>query len=218
MRMSGEGGDSLPCRPFVHGRGDWIRTSDPLHPMQVRYQTALLPGHFQNSTATNRLQGKPPTPSSKPIPSSPSSFPRPPIVIPAKHVPVPEQGAGIQEATSRPQCPSNVLSPGFDKQCLSRRKTCSIYAHTKFCMNRAAQTDTYRSHRRRIAMPSVPETLHVMSVACYNAGQVRLPETYRRRCHENLAYNSTFHERLAARRSLRAADRRTNVHAPPPPF
>ena len=27
-----------------YGRGDWIRTSDPLHPMQVRYQTALLPG------------------------------------------------------------------------------------------------------------------------------------------------------------------------------
>ena len=26
-----------------NGRGDWIRTSDPLHPMQVRYQTALHP-------------------------------------------------------------------------------------------------------------------------------------------------------------------------------
>ena len=25
------------------GRGDWIRTSDPLHPMQVRYQAALHP-------------------------------------------------------------------------------------------------------------------------------------------------------------------------------
>ena len=25
------------------GRGDWIRTSDPLHPKQVRYQTALRP-------------------------------------------------------------------------------------------------------------------------------------------------------------------------------
>ena len=26
-----------------NGRGDWTRTSDPLHPMQVRYQTALHP-------------------------------------------------------------------------------------------------------------------------------------------------------------------------------
>ncbi len=25
------------------GRGDWIRTSGPLHPMQVRYQAAPLP-------------------------------------------------------------------------------------------------------------------------------------------------------------------------------
>ena len=25
------------------GRGDWTRTSDPLHPMQVRYQTAPHP-------------------------------------------------------------------------------------------------------------------------------------------------------------------------------
>ena len=28
---------------FVAGRGDRIRTCDPLHPMQVRYQAALLP-------------------------------------------------------------------------------------------------------------------------------------------------------------------------------
>ena len=25
------------------GRGDWIRTSDPLHPMQVRYRAAPRP-------------------------------------------------------------------------------------------------------------------------------------------------------------------------------
>ena len=31
-------------------RGDWIRTSDPLHPMQVRYQAAPLPERTQNST------------------------------------------------------------------------------------------------------------------------------------------------------------------------
>ncbi len=27
----------------VYGRGDWIRTSGPLHPMQVRYQAAPHP-------------------------------------------------------------------------------------------------------------------------------------------------------------------------------
>jgi hypothetical protein len=27
----------------VNGRGDWIRTSDPLRPRQVRYQAALRP-------------------------------------------------------------------------------------------------------------------------------------------------------------------------------
>src|SRR5262249_35267531 len=29
--------------PDVNGRGDWIRTSDPLRPRQVRYQAALRP-------------------------------------------------------------------------------------------------------------------------------------------------------------------------------
>jgi hypothetical protein len=29
------------------GRGDWIRTSDPLNPIQVRYQTALRPGRLR---------------------------------------------------------------------------------------------------------------------------------------------------------------------------
>ncbi len=36
----------IPCedRPVVmHGRGGGIRTRDPLHPMQVRYQAALHP-------------------------------------------------------------------------------------------------------------------------------------------------------------------------------
>ena len=33
------------------GRGDWIRTSGPLHPMQVRYQAAPLPDQLQDSTA-----------------------------------------------------------------------------------------------------------------------------------------------------------------------
>jgi hypothetical protein len=28
---------------FLYGRGERIRTSDPLHPMQVRYQAALRP-------------------------------------------------------------------------------------------------------------------------------------------------------------------------------
>ena len=28
------------------GRGDWIRTSDPLYPKQVRYQAAPLPDTF----------------------------------------------------------------------------------------------------------------------------------------------------------------------------
>ena len=34
-----------PLRRFFcfYGRDDWIRTSDPLHPMQMRYQTALHP-------------------------------------------------------------------------------------------------------------------------------------------------------------------------------
>lgn len=31
------------CPPSVFGRGERIRTSDHLHPMQVRYQAALHP-------------------------------------------------------------------------------------------------------------------------------------------------------------------------------
>lgn len=31
---------------FSNGRDDWIRTSDPLLPKQMRYQTALRPEIF----------------------------------------------------------------------------------------------------------------------------------------------------------------------------
>ena len=34
--------EPFPTR-FLSGRGDWIRTSDPLTPSQVRYQAALRP-------------------------------------------------------------------------------------------------------------------------------------------------------------------------------
>src|SRR5262245_59873295 len=33
------------------GRGDWIRTSDPLNPIQVRYRAALRPDRFPNKAA-----------------------------------------------------------------------------------------------------------------------------------------------------------------------
>jgi hypothetical protein len=36
-------GPKTPDRPSYSGRGEKIRTSDPLHPMQVRYQAALRP-------------------------------------------------------------------------------------------------------------------------------------------------------------------------------
>ena len=32
---------------ILFGRGDWIRTSDPLRPRQVRYQAALRPDPFR---------------------------------------------------------------------------------------------------------------------------------------------------------------------------
>ena len=35
--------EDLSVFPFLVGRDDWIRTSDPLHPMQVRYRAALRP-------------------------------------------------------------------------------------------------------------------------------------------------------------------------------
>src|SRR5262245_32563494 len=37
------GGTPLEPRNSESGRGDWIRTSDPLRPRQVRYQAALRP-------------------------------------------------------------------------------------------------------------------------------------------------------------------------------
>jgi hypothetical protein len=35
-----------PFRAQNRGRGDWIRTSDLLNPIQVRYRTALRPDCF----------------------------------------------------------------------------------------------------------------------------------------------------------------------------
>ncbi len=35
----------IVAKGVSYGRGDWTRTSDPLHPMQVRYQTAPHPDH-----------------------------------------------------------------------------------------------------------------------------------------------------------------------------
>ena len=35
-----------PFRAQDRGRGDWIRTSDLLNPIQVRYQAALRPDRF----------------------------------------------------------------------------------------------------------------------------------------------------------------------------
>ena len=46
---------SIPERPFraqKRGRGDWIRTSDLLNPIQVRYQAALRPDRFVLRTST----------------------------------------------------------------------------------------------------------------------------------------------------------------------
>ena len=38
-------------RDLVRGRGDWIRTSDLLNPIQVRYRTALRPERSRLSLA-----------------------------------------------------------------------------------------------------------------------------------------------------------------------
>ena len=40
----GEPGGAI--RDQMDGRGDWIRTSDLLNPIQVRYQAALRPDDF----------------------------------------------------------------------------------------------------------------------------------------------------------------------------
>ena len=42
-RQRAIGGTPLEPRNSESGRGDWIRTSDPLRPRQVRYQAALRP-------------------------------------------------------------------------------------------------------------------------------------------------------------------------------
>ena len=39
--------------PGENGRGDWIRTSDPLRPRQVRYQAALRPDIFRGKRETD---------------------------------------------------------------------------------------------------------------------------------------------------------------------
>ena len=54
-----------PCdrnRPRESGRGDWIRTSDPLRPRQVRYQAALRPessgsDEIRRAEAPSRREG-----------------------------------------------------------------------------------------------------------------------------------------------------------------
>ena len=37
------GAGNIPPHLHFYGRGDWIRTSDPLLPKQMRYQAALRP-------------------------------------------------------------------------------------------------------------------------------------------------------------------------------
>ena len=46
-------------RRQIVGRGDWIRTSDPLNPIQVRYQTALRPDPSDYSTSLGRAPAAP---------------------------------------------------------------------------------------------------------------------------------------------------------------
>lgn len=58
--------DNFPCcerkkgfqrrcwKPFVFGRGGGIRTRDPLHPMQVRYQAALRPEQKRYSSTKKK--------------------------------------------------------------------------------------------------------------------------------------------------------------------
>jgi hypothetical protein len=45
-----------PFRAQVSGRGDWIRTSDLLNPIQVRYRTALRPGGSGASVRQTRAR------------------------------------------------------------------------------------------------------------------------------------------------------------------
>ncbi len=52
QRFSGykQGNREHPYHVFVIGRGDKIRTCDPLHPMQVRYQAAPRPDRKVNDS------------------------------------------------------------------------------------------------------------------------------------------------------------------------
>jgi hypothetical protein len=47
MSRKGKTGHTMRCNPLIYfnknGRDGGIRTRDPLHPMQVRYQAALRP-------------------------------------------------------------------------------------------------------------------------------------------------------------------------------
>jgi hypothetical protein len=45
-RQRDSGAEDLETRQFLFGRGERIRTSDPLRPRQVRYQAALRPDYF----------------------------------------------------------------------------------------------------------------------------------------------------------------------------
>jgi hypothetical protein len=47
----GDPSTTLRIAPLETGRGDWIRTSDPLRPRQVRYQAALRPDLRQAARA-----------------------------------------------------------------------------------------------------------------------------------------------------------------------
>ena len=48
---------SLRVAPLKTGRGDWIRTSDPLRPRQVRYQAALRPDSEASNSTLRRSRG-----------------------------------------------------------------------------------------------------------------------------------------------------------------
>ena len=58
-KTGSSGGKNLPYNPINYGRDDWIRTSDPLTPSQVRYQTAPHPDAKQlaDHGVLNRVPG-----------------------------------------------------------------------------------------------------------------------------------------------------------------
>jgi hypothetical protein len=56
--VSGGCSDTCPeWTPVKSGRGDWIRTSDPLRPRQVRYQAALRPDLLRSYQRPGRQTG-----------------------------------------------------------------------------------------------------------------------------------------------------------------